>query len=141
MCQPGRPGAAMPAGYGHAGSPGFDGFHSTKSARVALVGRDFDPGAGDHLVERALRQLAVVRHRRHGEQHIVFGDVGVAGRDQPLDQRAHLGDVLGGARLDRRRQAAERGHVLVKLPVGFFRDPADRLVERQRRDIPPPRVR
>ncbi len=31
MCQPGRPGAAMPHGDGHDGSPGFDGFHSTKS--------------------------------------------------------------------------------------------------------------
>jgi hypothetical protein len=31
MCQPGRPGVAMPDGDGQAGSPGFDGFHSTKS--------------------------------------------------------------------------------------------------------------
>ena len=31
MCQPGGRGASMPAGRGHAGSPGFDGFHSTKS--------------------------------------------------------------------------------------------------------------
>ena len=31
MCQPGRPGAAMPAGLGQLGSFGFDGFHSTKS--------------------------------------------------------------------------------------------------------------
>jgi hypothetical protein len=31
MCQPGRPGAEMPAGDGQAGSPGFDGFHRTKS--------------------------------------------------------------------------------------------------------------
>ena len=131
MCQPGRPGAAMPAGDGQAGSPGFDGFHSTKSLRVSLVGRDFDAGAGDHLVERPLRQLPVIRHRRHGKQHVVFGDIGVAGCDQPLDQRAHFGDVLGGARLDARRQAAERGDVLVELLVGLFGDLTDRLVERQ----------
>ena len=31
MCQPGRPGVAMPAGLGQPGSFGFDGFHSTKS--------------------------------------------------------------------------------------------------------------
>ena len=31
MCQPGRPGVAIPGGDGHAGSPGFDGFHNTKS--------------------------------------------------------------------------------------------------------------
>src|SRR6185312_5488065 len=69
--------------------------------------------------------------RRHGKQHIVFGDVGVAGFDQPLDQRPHLADVLGGARLDGRRQAAERVDVVVKLLVGFFGDLADRLIERQ----------
>ena len=31
MCQPGRPAAAMPAGDGQDGSPGFAGFHRTKS--------------------------------------------------------------------------------------------------------------
>ena len=31
ICQPGRPGAAMPAGLGQPGSFGFDGFHNTKS--------------------------------------------------------------------------------------------------------------
>ena len=36
MCQPGRPGAAMPAGDGQDGSPGFDGFHSTKSVVSVL---------------------------------------------------------------------------------------------------------
>src|SRR4026209_1655982 len=39
MCQPGRPGAAMPAGDGHDGSPGFDGLHRTKS-----IGLRFDGG-------------------------------------------------------------------------------------------------
>ena len=38
MCQPGRPGAARPAGEGHDGSPGFDGFHSTKSIGSFLYG-------------------------------------------------------------------------------------------------------
>ncbi len=31
MCQPGRPGVSIPWGDGHAGSPGFEGFQSTKS--------------------------------------------------------------------------------------------------------------
>jgi hypothetical protein len=31
MCQPGRPAATIPHGDGHAGSPGLEGFHSTKS--------------------------------------------------------------------------------------------------------------
>ena len=33
MCQPGRPG---PNGLSHTGSPGFEGFHSTKSAGFCL---------------------------------------------------------------------------------------------------------
>ena len=61
MCQPGRPGTLMPAGDGQDGSPGFAGFHSTKSVVVALVGRDVDAGARDHLVQRAVRQRAVAR--------------------------------------------------------------------------------
>ena len=36
MCQPGRPSPAMPAGDGQPGSPGLDGFHSTKSISSRL---------------------------------------------------------------------------------------------------------
>src|SRR6201997_446774 len=36
ICQPGRPSALMPDGDGHDGSPGFDGFHSTKSVLPRL---------------------------------------------------------------------------------------------------------
>ena len=64
MCQPGRPGVAIPQGDGQAGSPGFDGFHSTKSIGIALVGRHLDARARDHLVERALREPPVVRASR-----------------------------------------------------------------------------
>ena len=78
MCQPGRPGAAIPHGVCHTGSPGLDGFHSTKSGGLLLVGRDLDPRAGDHLVQRPPRQLAVVRHRLGVEQHVALGGVGVA---------------------------------------------------------------
>ena len=131
MCQPGRPGALIAGGRRPCRLARLRRLPQHKVARVSFVGRDLDAGAGDHLVERAFRQLAVILHRRHAEQHVVLGDVGVAGGDQLLDQRAHLGDMLGRARLDGRRQAAERGHVLVELLVGFFRDLADRLVERQ----------
>ena len=98
---------------------------------IALVGRDLDARAGDQLVERALGKLAVVRHGGHAEQHVLLGDVGVARSDETLDQRLHLLDMLGGARLDRGWQAAERGHVLVKLPVGCLGQATDRLVQRQ----------
>ncbi len=98
---------------------------------IALVGRDLDARARDQLVERALGKLAVVRHGGHAEQHVLLGDVGVARSDETLDQRLHLFDMLGRARLDRGRQAAERGHVLVKLPVGCLGQAANRLVQRQ----------
>ena len=62
---------------------------------------------------------------------MLLGHIGVAGGDEPLDQRPHLRDVLGRARLDGRPQAAERIDVLVELALGLLRDGADRLVERQ----------
>jgi len=99
--------------------------------RVALIGRHIDTRARDHLVERALRQPAVVGHRGHAEQHVCLRHIGVAGRDQTLDQRPHLADMLGGARLDGRAQAAERIDVGMELLLGFFGDGADRLVQRQ----------
>ena len=109
----------MPQGEGHAGTPGFRRLPQHEVHRIALVGRDVDAGAGLHLLEAAARQLAVVGHARDGEQHMLFRDVGVALGDQLLAQLAHLGDVIGGARLDGRRQHAERGNVLVELLGGL----------------------
>jgi hypothetical protein len=62
---------------------------------------------------------------------MVFGDIGAVVRDQALDDLPHLLDVLGRARLDIGLEAAKRGHVLVELALGFFRDLADRVVQRQ----------
>ena len=56
----------------------------------------------------------------------------MAGFNQPLDQRAHLGNVFGRPRLYRRRQTTERGDIFVKLPVGCFGDFPDGFVQRQR---------
>ena len=69
------------------------------------------------------------------EQHVVLGDIGAAIRDQPLDHRLHLLDMLGGARLDRRLERAERAHVLVELRLGLLGDAPDRLVQRQIRIV------
>ncbi len=55
----------------------------------------------------------------------------MAPRHQRLDQRLHLRDVLGRARLHARRQHAERGDVLVELALGLLGDAANRLVQRQ----------
>ena len=62
---------------------------------------------------------------------MVFRDIGKAAGNQLFDDRAHLGDVLGGARLHRRGQAAERGDVILVLLIRLFGDLADRLVQRQ----------
>ena len=125
MCQPGRPGVLIPAGDGQPGSPLLRGLPQHEVHVAALVGRDIDAGARHHVVERAARQAAVVRHRGYAEQHVLLGHIGVAGRDEPLDQRLHLGDMLGRARLDGRRQAAERRHVLAEVRVGAFGQFAD----------------
>jgi len=89
--------------------------------------------AGDHLVERAFfDQLAVIGHRRHAET-TTLSSATYALRDstrRSISMR-HLGDVLGRARLDRGRQAAERSHVLVELLIRFLGDLADRLVQGQ----------
>ncbi len=123
---PARPARRPDAGGdGHAGSPRLRRLPQHEIHRVALVGRDVDARARDHLVERTLGELAVVLHRRHAEQHVLVGHVGVVRGDQPLDQRLHLLDVLGRARLDVRRQAAERRDVLLEIPVGLFGQVAD----------------
>jgi hypothetical protein len=45
--------------------------------RLFLVRRHFHPRAGDHLVERAARQLAVIRLGGDIEQHMTFRRIGV----------------------------------------------------------------
>ena len=51
--------------------------------------------------------------------------VGVAPRDQPLDDRDHFGDMLGRARLDIGRQAVQRRDILLEDAIGLFRQFAD----------------
>ncbi len=92
---------------------------------VLLVGRDLDPRAGDQLVARAARQAAiVVPCWARSNSTWPFGGIGMAARDQPLDQRDHLADILGGARLDVRRQRAQAAHVAL---VGSGRARGQRL--------------
>ena len=124
MCQPGRPASAPRARPGRLAR--LRRLPQHEVLRVLLVGRDLDAGAGDHLVERAMRQPAIVRHRRDVEQHMALGHVSMAARDQPLDHRLHRIDMLGGARLHRRRQAAERIDVRLEVLVGLFRHRLDR---------------
>ena len=105
--------------------------------RVAFVRRDVDPCAGQHLVERTVGERPVARragkpiHRRGREQHVILGDIGDAAGDEPLDHRSHFPDILRGARLVGRRQAAKGCNVLVELALGRLRHFGDRLVQRK----------
>ena len=66
---------------------------------------------------------------------MILGDIGDAAVNELVDHGAHFFDILSGARLDVRRQAAERGDIFVELPLGRFRHLGDRFVERQVREV------
>ena len=75
-------------------------------ARVALAAR-VGVLRRLHVVDALVGQLAVRRPGAHVEVHVaraVLGGVGVAPRDQPLDQLEHLRDVPGRGRLVGRRR-------------------------------------
>ena len=133
MCQPGRPGAAMPA-----------------RRRPARLARPSTASTARSPSRRACR----ARHRRgrrrssrrasgcdelavvpaidgDAEQHVVFGDIGMAAVRPACSMIvAHLGDVLGGARLDRRRAGSRAPSTSSwKLRVGLLGQLADRLVQ------------
>ena len=80
---------------------------------IAFIRRDLDPCAVDHLVTRAPRQSAVVRKRRHVEQHVALGGIGVTALDQSRDHREHARDVPGRERLHRGPKHVQRIHVLL----------------------------
>ncbi len=125
MCHPGRP---RPHGLSHPGSLGVGRLPQHEIGRVALVGRDLDPSAGDHVVAAAPRELPVIGVGGDREQHMAFGRIGVPAGDQPFDHRDHLRDILGRPRLDIGRQGAERRHILVKSRRRPRRQGRDRLV-------------
>ena len=98
-----------------------------KIGGIVLVGRHLDARAGDHLVAAAAGEPPVTGVGGDREQHVAFGDIGVAAGDQALDHRDHLRDMLGRPRLDIGRQAAQCGHVVVKRGDGAFGQRGDRL--------------
>ncbi len=128
MCQPGRP---RPHGLSQPGWSGVRRLPQHEIAGVFLVGSDFDPCAGDHVCPAAPRQRAVFRIGADPEQRMTLRRISVTGADQPLDQRDHLRDVLGGPRLDIRRQAAQGRHVLMELRGRSSRHLGDRLAARR----------
>ena len=103
------------------------GFPQHEVGRVLLVGRDLDPGARDQLVMRAARQTAIVFHAGHVEEHMALGCIGMAARDQALDQRDHLAHVLGGPRLDVGWESSKPAHVALVGGGRALRQRVDRL--------------
>ena len=123
MCQPGRPrphGLSSP-NIGRGQEPQHE------IARVLLVGRHLDAGAGDHFVQVAPRQRAVARHRWYIERRVPVGRIRMTALDQPRDHRLHVGDVRGRPRLHRRVEAAHCPHVLAIGARGALGERRDRL--------------
>ena len=97
MCQPGRP---SPHGEGQAvSSSSFSPFQSAKSSGVLLARGALDALALVHLVDRAVRQLAVLGQRAHAEVDVAVDRVGVPALDEVGDQGHDRLDVLRGQRL------------------------------------------
>ena len=93
--------------------------------RVALVGSHLDPRTGDHVFHAAARQRAIGRHRRHAEQHMTLGRIGVSAIDQRLDHVDHIADEFGRTRLVIRRQRAKRRHILMETFNRIVAQPVD----------------
>ena len=78
--------------------------------------------AGDQLVAGSARQLAVVRHRRHMEQHAILARIGMALCNQRLDDRDHAADMLRRMRTVRRLDNPQRAPVLAIDALKMRRD-------------------
>src|SRR3989304_6320867 len=101
MCQPGRPRLRLLPEYEVTG--------------VLLALARLDAGAGEHRVEVAGGQLAVVRLAPDAEVDVAVRLVGVAALDEALDHPDDGGDLVGGAGVDVRLLDVERRHVLEEL--------------------------
>src|SRR5687767_9946381 len=58
--------------------------------RIFLVRRNFDPRAGNHLVERAPGEPSIILHLGHIEKYMTLGDISAAIRQEPLHDRDHF---------------------------------------------------
>ena len=105
MCQPGRP---LPHGDSHSGSPGLLAFHSAKSlglffsevnsscSAASLVLPTTSGTRGEETRRPTQLAVGVVLHeRRRVEVHAAVHGVRVAVRNDALDHRDDLGNVLG----------------------------------------------
>ena len=108
--------------------------------RVALMRFHSHPRALDLLVELAVRQCAIGRHRPDREQHLAplraCSNIGMIRVQETLDNLHHLLDIVGCPRLHRRVIAPQRLHIRMILLRRALRHLPDRLIERQLGIIP-----
>ncbi len=95
---------------------------------VALVWRDLNARAGDHLIERAAGEAAIAVHAGHVEEHVPLGHIGAAAGKKLLDDGDHLRNRFGGARLESRLKDAKNGNIVMKLVQRPFGELADRNI-------------
>ncbi|MNE72982.1 hypothetical protein D3C80_1689640 [compost metagenome] len=69
------------------------------------------------------------------EKHFAAGLIGMTTGNQFFDDVDHLGNVIGGTRLDCRLKIAECCNILMKLLGGLFRHRMDGIIEWQVRVI------
>ena len=79
-----------------------------------LVGIDLPADALPERFADVARQLSVTSEALHGEIDRAFDFVREAPRDQSLDDRYHLGHVIGGARKVRSREDPESSFILME---------------------------
>ena len=105
--------------------------------RIFLVRGYFHTRAGDHIVERASRQFAVLLIRLNRKQHVTFRRIGEAVGDQPVDEGDDVRHRAGGRGLERLGQDVQRRSVFVINPsktVGYDVN-ADAVLSRRLIDL------
>ena len=95
------------------------GFPQDEIHRIALVGGNLDPGACDHVLDRAPRQGTVIRVAVHGKEDMALGLIGMTFFDQIRDHGNHCADIGGGAGHVIGFQGTQRAHI-VKVPADRF---------------------
>src|SRR5262249_3721596 len=91
-------------------------------ARVTLPLVHLDTGPRQQFLEVLARETAVRREAAYLEIDVAGDDVGDASANEPLDERDHRRDVVGGLRLDVTGQDPDRLHVAMELGDVAFRD-------------------
>src|SRR3954465_11244188 len=61
---------------------------------VLLIGSNFNPSAGEHLILIAPGKMAIIGKAAHFKQHVPLNFIGMPFIDQMLDDLDHLTDMM-----------------------------------------------